>query len=260
MTKRMFWCGFVAAAAFLACIRATAGQPSETSTQATRAATLRPAAAAPGADSTARGLIETALAAFGGTTNFAAAVDVNSVDRQQGQPVVTRAKETWHFSRADGTDRLIRTRYLPFPGKEVFESEGFAGGRMVAQKAAPLPADFSLPGFEACNLLAEMLAAGPVAESREPGTVIVSTVSPSGGTLKAWFAAKAVLPRRIERRQGEMLISTFTRAAAGKHDHVLPLQDALYSYDRGQLTATVSRSFSNVQESPVSSREKTSLK
>ncbi|MCX6926833.1 MAG: hypothetical protein NT154_27055, partial [Verrucomicrobia bacterium] len=179
--------------------------------------------------------------------------DVDSVDHRGFARTVTRAKETWHFSRVQGTNTLVRRRYLPFAGKEVIDSEKYAGGRLLAEKTVRLPESLSLPGFEVCNLLLEMLAAGPVIEKQEGGSFQVAAHRPAGGTLRAWFAAGAVVPRRVERRQDDALISVITRTASGADDHALPSHDTLIFYEGGRIATTVSRSYSNAEEASGSS-------
>jgi hypothetical protein len=217
--------------------------------------TVSPGVAATGVGSTAEFLIERALRVFEQTTNFAAGVDIDSVDRHGANPVLTRAKETWHFSRVKGTNTIVRKRYLPFAGKEIIESEKYAGGRLLAEKTVPLPESLSLPGFEICNLLQEMVAAGPVIEKVEAGSVLFVATLPSGTRLRALFPARAVMPQRVERWQGQALVSAITRSTTGTDDRVLPAHDTLISYEGGRLATTVSRSYANAEEASAKSSQ-----
>ena len=196
--------------------------------------------------------IRVALAAFQQTTNFSAAVDVDTIDRQAAPAQTTRAKESWKFSRVGSTNTFIRARFTPVAGRERIESTSYSGGRLLAGVAsAAMPPDASLPGFEALNLLSELLAAGPVIESREAGSLIISAKLASGQTLRAWFPERGAAPTRIERYQDGALALVLTRTDAAPAGNVLPLHDALHLYQSGRVTTSVLRSYSNVTEFPA---------
>jgi hypothetical protein len=183
------------------------------------------------------------------TTNFSAAVDVDTVDRQSNPPQSTRSKEAWRFSRSGTTNTFTRTRFSPIPGREIIESTNFGGGLLlVGQSFVSLPADASLPGFEAMNMLAEMLAASPSLEHEEGGSFVLSATTPAGLVLKAWFTDKRLMPYRLIRLQGSNLLFVLTREEAGTVDSVLPMSDALHFYENGRVIATSVRSFSNVNQ------------
>ena len=205
-------------------------------------------------DAPAREVIQRAAQTFRAATNFSAAVDVDTIDRQSAQPQSTRAKEAWKFSRAGGTNLFTRTRFTPVSGLEMIESTNYAGGRfVVGPSSVPLPADASLPGFETLNLLADVLAAGPVIERKEAGSLLISATTRAGLVLKAWFPEGRTTPSRIEKHRDGNLVFALSRTDAGNGPSILPLRDALHFYENGRITTTVLRSFAQVEERPPAS-------
>lgn len=194
-------------------------------------------------------LIQRAVDAFTSATNVSAAVDLDTVDRLATSAAPTRAKESWKFSKAGGTNTFTRTRFVPVAGNEMIESTNYSGGRMlVGSSSVAMPAGTSLPGFEALNHLTDMLVADPVVEAREGASFVVSAKLRSSQTLKAWFSGGHSSPSRIEKYQGSALVFVLTRTDAGAADSVLPLRDALHFYENGRVTTTVLRSFSGIRE------------
>ena len=205
-------------------------------------------------DAPARQVIQRAAQTFQRATNFSAAVDVDTIDRQSAQPQSTRAKEAWKFSRVGGTNLFTRTRFTPVPGLEMIEATNYAGGRLVVgPSSVPLPEDASLPGFETLNLLADLLAAGPVVERKEAGSLVVSAKTRAGLVLKAWFPEGRTMPSRIEKHRDGNLVFALTRTDAGSGTSILPLRDSLHFYENGRITTTVLRSFAHVDERPPAS-------
>ena len=205
-------------------------------------------------DAPARQVIQRAAQTFQRATNFSAAVDVDTIDRQSAQPRTIRAKEAWKFSRAGGTNLFTRTRFTPVSGVEIIEATHYAGGRIVVgQSSVPLPADASLPGFETLNFLTDLLSAGPAIERKEGGSLVLSATTPAGLVLKAWFPDGRTTPSRIEKHRAGNLIFVLTRTDAAASESVLPLRDALHFYEHGRITTTVLRSFANVEQRPPAS-------
>ena len=202
-------------------------------------------------DSSAQDLLQRSLHLFGRTTNFSAAVDVDTVDRLSTQAQTTRAKEAWKFSRVGLTNTFTRTRFAPVSGREIIESTNYFGGRLlVGPSSVSMPVDASLPGFEMLNHLRNMLAAGPALERREGESTVMSATLRSGQTLKAWFHDGCVVPSRIEKHQGGNLVFAITRAEGRAGNSLLPQGDSLHFYENGRVTTTVLRSFSNIRELP----------
>ena len=113
-------------------------------------------------DSSAQDLLQRSLHLFGRTTNFSAAVDVDTVDRLSTQAQTTRAKEAWKFSRVGLTNTFTRTRFAPVSGGEIIESTNYFGGRLlVGPSSVSMPVDASLPGFEMLNHMRRLFAFRP---------------------------------------------------------------------------------------------------
>jgi hypothetical protein len=187
--------------------------------------------------------------AWGQVTNFSAGVDVDTIDRL-GPPSPPRvAKEAWKFNRVGGTNRFVRTRFLPMAGEETIESTNHQGGRLLAgATVVPLPPDSSLPGFEVRHFLQQMLAARPVMESSNAEVFVVTAKLARGEQLKAFFSTSSRTPYRVEKSaQGRTLfVLARTEEAAG--GSLLPASDSMHFHENGRVTSTVLRSFSNTRE------------
>lgn len=197
----------------------------------------------------ARNKVLRAISAMDALTNFSAAVDVDIVHRKAPASPPTRGKEAWKYSRVGRTNYFVRTRFTSIPGVEAIESSGYSGGQLQAgDSSTSLPKEASLPGFEAANLLSEMLLAGPAIESRDTNVCVIVATFPTGDRGKVWFYHARTMPFRLEKHRGSSLLFVLNRTEASDGRQFLPISDALHIYENGSPTLSILRSFLSAVE------------